>query len=62
MDAGHISSIPYLIASFTVPIFGTVLNYFGDSYYELLLLASIGMIFTVHVTYLSLSDITEPGV
>ena len=30
VDAGHISSIPYLIASFTVPIFGTVLNYFGD--------------------------------
>ena len=61
VDAGHISSIPYLIASFTVPIFGTALNYFGDSYYEILLLASIGMIFTVHVTYLSLSDITGEG-
>ena len=60
VDAGHISSIPYLIASFTVPIFGTMLNYFGESYYEILLFFSIGMILTVHMTYLMLSDVTDP--
>ena len=60
VDAGHISSIPYLIASFTVPIFGTALNYFGESYYEILLLFSIGMILSVHMTYLMLRDVTDP--
>ena len=61
VDAGHISSIPYLIASFTVPLLGTMLGYFGESYYEIMLFGSIGMILIVHMSYLMMSDVTEPG-
>ena len=61
IDAGHISSIPYLIASFTVPILGSLLSYVGEAYFEILLFSSIGMILMVHLTYLTLRDVTEPG-
>jgi ABC-type phosphate transport system permease subunit len=33
-QAGHYSSIPYIVASVTVPVIGHVLAYFGESYYE----------------------------
>ena len=58
VEAGHISSIPYLIASFTVPLLGTALTYFGESYYEVMLFGSIGMILMVHMTYLMMRDVT----
>ena len=56
VEAGHISSLPYLIASFAVPIFGSVSSVIGDAYFELMLFAAIGMVFAVHVMYLSISD------
>ena len=34
VHAGHISSIPYMTGSITVPIFGQVLAYFGEIHYE----------------------------
>ena len=52
VDAGHISSIPFLVASFSVPLMGSAIAYIGDSYFEILLFASVGMILTIHMTYL----------
>ena len=52
VDAGHISSIPYLIASFSVPFMGSAICYIGDHYFEILLFASIGMVLSIHMTYL----------
>ena len=59
VQAGSISSLPYLIASLTVPFLGSCIGYLGESYFELMLFASIAMVLTVHITYLSMSDVTE---
>lgn len=34
VHAGHLSSIPYMVGSVSVPIFGQVLAYFGEAHYE----------------------------
>ena len=57
VDAGHISSIPFLVASFSVPLMGSAIAYIGDSYFEILLFISVGMILTIHMTYLLQSDV-----
>lgn len=59
VEAGHISSLPYLIASFVVPFLGSLTSYLGSSYFELMLFYSVAMIMTVHMVYLSLQDVSE---
>jgi len=61
IDAGHISAIPYLIASLLVPFLGSLTGYLGEGYFELMLFYAIAMILVVHVCYLSLSDVAEDG-
>lgn len=61
MQAGSISSLPYLVASFTVPFLGSLTSYLGETYFELMLFASIAMVLAVHICYLTLSDVTEEG-
>jgi hypothetical protein len=34
-EAGHLSSIPYIVASVAVPIFGNILSYAGEKHFEL---------------------------
>ena len=34
MQAGGISSLPYVIASFATPVLGTILYKLGDGYYD----------------------------
>lgn len=58
VEAGHVSSLPYLIASLAVPFLGTLIGYLGSQYFELMLFTSIAMILVVHMSYLSLSDST----
>lgn len=33
-EAGHLSSIPYMVASIAVPIFGNILTYAGEAHFE----------------------------
>ena len=47
-----------MIASFAVPFLGSLTSYLGKSYFEILLFSSLGMILTVHVSYLCMSDAT----
>ena len=58
VDAGHISSIPVLVASFTAPLMGSAVAYIGDSYFEILLFSSVGMILFTYMTYLLQTDVT----
>jgi len=55
-EAGSISSVPYLIASFTVPIIGTLVQKVGDKHYEVILMASLGLICITHMSYLLMPD------
>ena len=59
VQAGCFSSLPYLIASFSVPFLGSFIGYLGEQYFEIMLFGSIAMVITVHVAYLSLSDVTD---
>jgi nitrate/nitrite transporter NarK len=34
-QAGHYSSIPYIVASVAVPVQGHILSYFGEKTYEM---------------------------
>ena len=44
-----------------MPFLGSLVTYMGSAYFELLNFASIGLVLTVHMYFLSLSDITEEG-
>ena len=59
VEAGHISSIPYLIASFSVPFMGSAVSHLGESYFEMLMLGSIMIVLMVHICYLMMSDVPE---
>lgn len=59
-DAGHIASLPYIIAGFSTPFLGMVISKFGDAYYELLGVVASGLIFCVHFSLVLMSDI-NPG-
>ena len=54
--AGSISSLPYLIASFSVPFLGSLTGMLGEAYFELMLFLAIGMVAGVHTLYLTVSD------
>jgi MFS family permease len=56
-EAGMISSLPYLIASLSVPIFGTLLRKFNtDKVYQVGLIVSLSMIFSTHTSYFLMPD------
>ena len=56
MTAGSISSIPYLIASFSVPFLGSLSGMLGEAYFELMLFIAVGLILIVHIIYLTIAD------
>ena len=56
VEAGFISSLPYAIASFSVPFLGGFTSYAGEAYFEILMFFAIGLLFITHLTYLSMSD------
>ena len=51
-DAGHLSSIPYVVASFTVPMFGNLLTWLGEKYFERCFELAMFMICLAHVLFL----------
>ena len=59
--AGFISSLPYMCQSFSSPFLGGVTSYFGKAYFEPLLLFSVALLFSIHVYYCLLSDVTAEG-
>eukprot|EP00352_Strombidinopsis_acuminata_P000965 CAMPEP_0176342544 /NCGR_PEP_ID=MMETSP0126-20121128/3244_1 /TAXON_ID=141414 ORGANISM="Strombidinopsis acuminatum, Strain SPMC142" /NCGR_SAMPLE_ID=MMETSP0126 /ASSEMBLY_ACC=CAM_ASM_000229 /LENGTH=115 /DNA_ID=CAMNT_0017687987 /DNA_START=1085 /DNA_END=1432 /DNA_ORIENTATION=+ len=59
--AGHISSMPYTIASFATPLFGTTLQYVGEGYYEQLTMGSLGLVIITHMSYILMSDSSDGG-
>lgn len=61
VQAGHISALPYLVASLLMPFLGTLVSYLGSAYFELMNFAAIGLVLAVHMFYLSLLDVTEEG-
>ena len=56
MEAGHLSSIPYIIASFTTPLFGSLVTKLGEKSYELLMIISLIMILVVNLSLLLIND------
>ena len=61
VQAGSISSLPYAIASISVPFFGGFTSYLGESYFEVLTFCSISFVFFTHLYLLMLSDVTQEG-
>ena len=51
-EAGTVSSVPYLIASLTVPLLGTILRSYPDFVYEQGILCSLFLIFMTHLSYI----------
>lgn len=58
-EAGHIASLPYLIASFATPLFGSLISKLGDRYYETLLTVSTGIIFFTQMNFTLMDDATN---
>jgi len=50
-QAGLISSIPYIIASFATPVFGHFIQKMGETYFEILMTLALGSIFVTHMLY-----------
>lgn len=55
-EAGHIASLPYILASFATPLFGSLISRMGDSMYESLLSISMGVIFLTQMNFILISD------
>lgn len=53
--------MPYTIASFATPLFGTTLQYVGEQYYEHLTLGSLGLVIITHMSYIMMSDSSDGG-
>lgn len=51
-EAGHYASIPYVMASFVVPLFGQMLAYLGEGWYEKLLASTAFLIGLAHTLFL----------
>lgn len=56
------SSIPYLVASFTVPICGQLIAHFGPTSHEMFFKFAMACITTAHVGFLALSMQSIPKV
>lgn len=55
-DAGHVSSLPYVLASFATPFLGSMSSSLGESYYEAITMTSLGILFTVYLTLTMMTD------
>ncbi len=55
-EAGTTASSPYLIASLSVPIFGSLISRIGDSNFPVGILFSLCMLLLTHVGYLMLPE------
>lgn len=55
-EAGIISSIPYAIASISVPIIGSFLRGKSDQVYKECMIFAVALIFGVHLFYLLLTE------
>jgi hypothetical protein len=51
VHAGHLSSIPYMTGSVTVPIFGQILSCFGEKYFEMFAAMSMSLIALAHFVF-----------
>eukprot|EP00347_Sterkiella_histriomuscorum_P019370 403341886 len=63
-EAGHIASLPYILASFATPLFGSLISKLGDKMYEQLLFISMAIIFITQMNFILISDsvIIDPTV
>ena len=59
-EAGHLSSIPYIVASILVPILGHIIAYYGEDNYEKFLALAPACIGLGHVVFLVLKDYVGP--
>eukprot|EP00347_Sterkiella_histriomuscorum_P006367 403353031 len=55
-DAGHVSSLPYIIAAISTPIFGMLLSRLGEAYYSKTILIATTIILIVHSSIMMLQD------
>jgi len=55
-EAGSIASIPYVIASLSVPVFGSVVVQIGEKHYESLLMFSLTLLSITYTAYMLLPD------
>ena len=55
-EAGSIASLPYVIASLSVPVFGSVVMKIGEKHYESLLMFSLTLLALTHIAYILLPD------
>ena len=55
-DAGHIASLPFILAGVSTPFIGIVLSKIGSSYYEIVQATGAAIIFTVHFSLFIMSD------
>lgn len=55
-EAGTIASFPYLIASLSVPVFGSLIYRIGETNYPFGILFSLFMLLMTHVSYLILPE------
>lgn len=53
-EAGHLSSIPYVLSSVLVPLFGQVLSFIKPEHYVKFLCLGMGFIGTAHFIFLAL--------
>ena len=58
-EAGHLSSIPYMLASILVPLLGHLLAYYGEANYEKFLALASFLIGFAHVLFLILKQKVE---
>ena len=56
-NAGHVSTIPYLLASVTVPLFGHLLTLAGESWYEFCCGISLLSVLLAHVVFLLMNEL-----
>ena len=58
-EAGTTSSLPYLIASLSVPVFGSIIYRIGDKNYPLGILFSLATLLITHLSYLLIPEQTR---
>lgn len=55
-DAGHVSSLPYIIAAISTPILGMIISKFGEAYFSRFILVATLIILVVHSSITMLQD------
>lgn len=55
-EAGTTASLPYLIASLSVPVFGSLIGRMGDNNYPFGILFSLCILLFTHISYLIMPE------